>query len=269
MLPTIFFEQNVNSTAIALISAAICRQQSHVIILLRHLNSHNAVSSTEQQLLHDLNSNCATPLQILDDVEMRSAREHRQEMCVYLLIVPQIDAFQPHIFDTRMGAKQFQSYFVVIEERVSIASDDNWLREMFRVFWLKQILNVVVIFVDDDSGVPKWFTYTPFGERNLHSLNGNCGPAAGRDPTTTSIWNVPRVLEGPNNGGRDNLCTIRMQADSHFFSAGLINMRGSELSVTMSADEVRAVEHVNFEKCGFDGVDGRVADLIRERYNYH
>lgn len=185
--PTIFASL-ITDTAITQIAAAICRQQSHVIRVLRQTSDPNlAVSSAEQRLLHALHANCTTaPLQILNDSELRTeARKDRQEMCVYVLVLRRVEDFQPHIFDSRMGAKQFQSYFVVIEARIGLESHGaGWLLEMFRVFWLKQILNVVVIFVDDASGEPKWFTYTPFGDRCEGTETAADGQFA------TSIWYV-------------------------------------------------------------------------------
>lgn len=78
---------------------------------------------------------------------------------------------------------------------------------------------------------------------------------------------MPHVEETATNGGGggDHLCTIRVRADAQLFSAGLINVHGSTLLVSMSADEVRAVERVHYDVHGFEGVDGCVADLIRER----
>lgn len=185
--------------------------------------------------------------------------------------LPQVPDFQQHIFDPRMGAKQFQRYFVVIENRVQRETPPNsgqqpkrlWLRDMFRVFWLKQVLNVVVIFNDDDdddaddgSGDgPKWFTYTPFGGDDA----ANTGDS--------NLWHVPVVEEDAANGGDEQLRTIRVHAnDEQLFVNRLGNVHGSRMSVSMYVDEVRAVERADFGRQGFDGVDGRVADLIRERH---
>lgn len=251
----------LNRTAIGDIARAICRQEAHVVCLLRYPNG--SAIATEQQLLRALSTDCAAPaaVRIMDDVELRSAADERStvaESSVYVLVLPQVSDFRPHIFDPNMGAKQFQRYFVVIEgwvRRPPQAGWRHWLRDMFRVFWMKQVLNVVVIFNDGDadgSGQPKWFTYTPFGCVDTEA-----------EPHDSNIWHVPVV---PANDGDQQLRTIRVQSgDERLFAGKLDNVYGSEMTVSMAVDEVRAMERADFERNGFDGVDGRVADLIRER----
>lgn len=247
------------SDAIDAIAQAICRQEAHVIRFFRRPTRNAATILTEQLLLHALNNDCepAAVVQILAETELRSTFRYHQEMSVFVLVLGRMADFQPHIFDTRMGAKQFQRYFVVIEAPIPVG---RWLRDMFRVFWLKQVLNVVVIFNDGLGEAPRWFTYSPFGDVNdgvVAADNGHNG---------TSMWHVPLLHESAANGGDEQLRTIETNSTAgDWFANRLGNVHHSRLTVSMHPDEVRAIARPNFEVNGFDGVDGRVADLIRER----
>lgn len=252
------YTAHFNRHEITQIARAICRQEAHVIRILRHPTRTAIV--TEQHLLRALNGDCAAaPVQILNDFEMRTAqRPHHSELCINVLVLANVSDFQQHIFDPRMGAKQFQRYFVVIEANVAVGGDRKWLRDMFRVFWLKQVLNVVVIFMDGEGGddAAKWFSYTPFAD----------DAASSADAETTSNWHVPLAQDSAANGGGDRLRTIETNATAgELFVNRLGNVHRSRMSVSMVVDEVRAIARPNFADCGFDGVDGRVADLIRER----
>lgn len=228
LLPT-DFNAHFNRSAIESITAAICRQEVHVIRLVVNCVT---ITTTAQHILHTLNTNCMTAaVKVMYAMEFRKLSEslHRFERSAFVFVLADVAQFSAQLFNRRLEAKEFQYYFVVVDGLVDDRADPSrqWLRTMFDAFWQKQVLNVVVIFNAGDG--LRWFTYTPFADHGVDLI--------AIDATTAELF-----YDRLNNVGR------------------------SEIVIAMNRDEVRAVPQTDFEKNGFSGVDGMVAEIIREKY---
>lgn len=219
-----------NQDVIRNVSSRICLQESHVIRII--VNDGAIIPLTAQHILHDLNANClAAPVEVmLDSVfQLRSQEQYPFQLCVFVFVLSDWRQFRSEWFNRRLEAKGLQRYVFVIEELVEASEEQtDWLHNIMAELWMKQILNVVVIFSNKGEKL-RWFSYTPFGK-----------------------WNPQIEL-------------IEMNSTSDWFFDKLRDVGKRKLTITMRADEVRAVAKKNFETEGFSGVDGMVANLIRER----
>lgn len=67
-----------------------------------------------------------------------------------------------------MSRKHRSEYIVMIESIESIESfDENWLKSIFKSFWDKQILDVVIMYPANE--IINIFAYTPFMEKSENS----------------------------------------------------------------------------------------------------
>lgn len=122
--------------------------------------------------------------------------------------------------------KQFRRYFLVFEKVTQSSMD--WLRSLFREFWMKKVLNVVVIYYLEC--ITHAISYHPFSETGFSLLN----------------------------------LTNRLQLTEDLFFNKLTNMNRHQIIISMYNQTNRATP-LHTDRPGYGGVDGRVADLIIER----
>lgn len=219
--------------AIQTIATAICVQEAHAIRLIVEPND---ATPTAQHLLQRLHTDCRTaPVDVMCGLVFgkRSAAMYPFKHSVLVFVLADWTQFRGQLFNRRLESKGSQRYFLVIEAVVKKdAVHLEWLHHIMCELWLKQILNVVVIF-SDGNAVLRWFTYTPFGGGSTE---------------------------------RRRVKLIEMNSTADWFINTLRNVERSKLFVTMNDDEVRAVPKDKYKTEGFTGIDGMVADVIRERY---
>lgn len=229
-----YYSPEFNESNVKLISTGICELESHVI---RFVVDPANITTTAQHILHNLNTNClSAPVQVMYEsmFRIRSEQFYQFQLCVFVFVLADVHQFRSHLFNRRLEGKGLQRYFFVIEGIVEPSRsgvDRSWLRQIMTELWQKRILNVVVIFSEGDDEL-QWFTYTPFLDE----------------------------------GKRVEL--LAMNATSDWFYNKLLNLGLSQMVISMHNDEVdvRAQPKDDFRTEGYTGVDGMVANLIRERY---
>lgn len=100
---------------------------------------------------------------------------------MYLLVVlknPEKNIDETFFFVKKKSSDKHRSYFVIVFEDQLILG--WWITEIFQTFWLKKVLNVIVIF-STAPDVIKIFTYNPFMdefliELSLHSTHDDLFP---------------------------------------------------------------------------------------------
>lgn len=121
--------------------------------------------------------------------------------------------------------KEYTYYAIVLSEKVASDSFDNELNRIFNEFWLRRVLNVIIVYWTDKLNC---LSYTPFGEHFLISLNVN-------------ETNPERI-----------------------FCDKTINLNGYQLKVGWFEDE-RAKISFNNEKPIMKGIDGGFGGMVIKR----
>lgn len=229
ILPNSSYSPEFDRDVIRNIVSGICRQKSHIIRFV--VDDNNSVPQTAQNILHDIEANCNSALvEVMHNsvFRRRSEAQYLFKLSVFVFVLSNWTQFKGELLYRRLESKGLQRYIFVVEERVEESTSD-WLHDMMAQFWAKQILNVVVIFSKVGGKKMHWFTYTPFARKEM------------------------------------KIELVEMNSKSDWFFDKLQDIGRNELVVTMNNDEVRALPKKKFETEGFTGVDGMLADLIRER----
>lgn len=101
----------------------------------------------------------------------------------------------------KMERKNLSKYIVVIENYMS--PEENWLNEMFKLFWSRYILDAIVLY--HVEGVTNIFTYNPFMENGLQAQNLTSAedremfPQKARDLNGYNLTSVLRIVQNTVN----------------------------------------------------------------------
>lgn len=129
-----------------------------------------------------------------------------------------------------------QKLSLVFENEVAGEDTLDWLERVFRIMWQNKIPNVVAV-LKAVGPMAQMFTYVPF------------------TPTGFRVMNIPVAN---TNIAIDEVFPNRVR-----------NLYGTTLTVSMEAEVLRVIPPaVNDTKMGFYGVDGDMAELIRDRHGF-
>lgn len=229
--------EHIDRNTINHITNIICETKTHTIRVLS--DATGAVVATLNQILFHLNGpNCnGAPIIVADrnDVYYQSYRGDRFGPSVFVVILSTFDIHPQQIVHKFTEGKKFIKYFTIITKKIKSEIEyqqtmECGLRKMFQQFWDRDILNVVIVFYYNEV---KLYTYTPF------TISGSI-----------------ELLD----------MTQRRWTKDLFYNK-LNNIDGYQLKVSMYSDEVRAIPYNRSDgEIGYWGVDGLIANVVRERY---
>lgn len=212
----------------------ICSVEAHVIHIYYDDTIQN--SYTSGHVLRYLMECKSAPVQVetFASALVSKQDQRKSRLTVFVLLMANNSEaaldFYTGVLVKKKERKHFRKFFVVFEE-VGEGNPTKWLMHLFRIFWNKNIVNVVVAFFHQQN--LQLFTFNPFTDNGfqLHNIS------------VENISNEKRFFE------------------KDMFFNKIMNLHKKTLNVTMDDEEQRAC----FRDNRYYGVDGELAVLMEER----